>query len=112
MIDVSSTAMFWVLGSGAPWRDLPECYGPYTTCYNRFVRWRGELAYGGRPFHQSGLLAPAGAGLSLNNEDAQAKACRIGCVASQTNGPASRPGHLSLWWSAPGQAQPSALQYR
>ena len=30
----------WVLRSGAPWRDLPECYGPCTTCYNRFVRWR------------------------------------------------------------------------
>jgi Putative transposase of IS4/5 family (DUF4096) len=24
----------------APWRDLPEAFGPYTTCYNRFVRWR------------------------------------------------------------------------
>ena len=32
--------IFWVLKSGAPWRDLPERYGPYTTCYNRFVRWR------------------------------------------------------------------------
>ncbi len=32
--------MFWILRSGAPWRDLPERYGPYTTCYNRFVRWR------------------------------------------------------------------------
>ena len=21
-------------------RDLPETFGPYTTCYNRFVRWR------------------------------------------------------------------------
>jgi transposase len=30
----------WVLRSGAPWRDLPHCYGPRTTCYNRFVRWR------------------------------------------------------------------------
>ena len=32
--------IFWVLRSGAPWRDLPKCYGPHTTCYNRFVRWR------------------------------------------------------------------------
>ena len=30
--------IFWVLRSGAPWRDLPKNYGPYTTCYNRFVR--------------------------------------------------------------------------
>ena len=22
--------IFWVLRSGAPWRDLPENYGPYT----------------------------------------------------------------------------------
>src|ERR1700744_6439813 len=32
--------IFWVLRSGAPWRDLPETYSPRTTCYNRFVRWR------------------------------------------------------------------------
>jgi transposase len=32
--------IFWILRSGAPWRDLPEAFGPYTTCYNRFVRWR------------------------------------------------------------------------
>jgi transposase len=32
--------IFWVLRSGAPWRDLPDSYGPPTTCYNRFVRWR------------------------------------------------------------------------
>ncbi|MGY4474513.1 transposase [Bradyrhizobium sp. USDA 3364] len=30
--------IFWVLRSGAPWRDVPEKYGPRTTCYNRFVR--------------------------------------------------------------------------
>src|SRR5437868_6364525 len=34
------SGIFWVLRSGAPWRDLPETYGPRTTCYNRFVRWR------------------------------------------------------------------------
>jgi len=32
--------IFWVLRSGAPWRDLRNAFGPYTTCYNRFVRWR------------------------------------------------------------------------
>jgi transposase len=32
--------IFWVLRSGAPWRDLPDGCGPHTTCYNRFVRWR------------------------------------------------------------------------
>src|SRR5262249_45654108 len=24
--------IFWVLCSGAPWRDLPDSYGPPTTC--------------------------------------------------------------------------------
>src|SRR5215204_5115331 len=32
--------IFWVLRSGAPWRDLPDEFGPYTTCCNRFLRWR------------------------------------------------------------------------
>jgi transposase len=32
--------IFWVSRSEAPWHDLPEMFGPYTTCYNPFVRWR------------------------------------------------------------------------
>ncbi|MGZ3305878.1 MAG: IS5 family transposase [Asticcacaulis sp.] len=32
-------AVFWVLRSGAPRRDLPERYGPHTTAYNRIRRW-------------------------------------------------------------------------
>jgi transposase len=38
--------IFWVLRSGAPCRDLPVCYGPRTTCYNRFVRWRRAGVWG------------------------------------------------------------------
>ena len=34
--------IFWVLRAGAPWRDLPRRYGPYTTAYNRFNRWRKD----------------------------------------------------------------------
>src|ERR1700692_1978590 len=32
-------AIFYVLRTGMPWRDLPERYGPYTTAYNRLHRW-------------------------------------------------------------------------
>ena len=32
--------IFWLLRSGALWRDLPDNFGPYTTFYSRFVRWR------------------------------------------------------------------------
>ena len=32
--------IFWRLRTGSPWAGIPERYGPPTTCYNRFVRWR------------------------------------------------------------------------
>src|SRR4051812_16749661 len=30
----------WILRTGAPWRDLPERYGPWQTVYSRFYRWQ------------------------------------------------------------------------
>ena len=33
-------AVFWILRTGASWRDLPESYGNWATVYRRFVRWR------------------------------------------------------------------------
>jgi transposase len=29
----------WRIRTGAPWRDLPEKYGRWTTIYQRFRRW-------------------------------------------------------------------------
>ncbi len=34
--------ILWRLRTGAPWRDLPSRYGPWQTCYDRFVRWRRD----------------------------------------------------------------------
>lgn len=31
--------MVWIARSGAPWRDLPERYGPWETVYSRFRKW-------------------------------------------------------------------------
>jgi transposase len=36
------SGILWILRTGAPWRDLPECYGPWETVYSRFYRWRQQ----------------------------------------------------------------------
>jgi hypothetical protein len=41
--------IYWHLRSGSPWDEIPDRYGPYTTCYNRFVN-------GGAKLHQPGGL--------------------------------------------------------
>ena len=32
--------VFWVLRTGAPWRDLPPDYGDWKNTHRRFCRWR------------------------------------------------------------------------
>ena len=34
--------IFWVLRSGAWWRDLPERYPSPSTCWRRLMEWEGE----------------------------------------------------------------------
>ena len=40
-------AILWVLRTGAPWRDLPERYGPWSTVASRFYRWRAKGVWQG-----------------------------------------------------------------
>ena len=32
-------AVVWIAKTGAPWRDLPERFGPWKTVFNRFSEW-------------------------------------------------------------------------
>ena len=38
-------AVFWILRTGAPWRDLPPSYGDWKNTHRRFCRWRGSGAW-------------------------------------------------------------------
>ena len=35
-------AVFWILRTGAPWRDLPPDYGKWKATHERFRRWRDD----------------------------------------------------------------------
>lgn len=35
-------AMMWIVRTGAPWRDLPERFGPWRTVYGHFTQWRHD----------------------------------------------------------------------
>ncbi len=35
-------AVFWILRTGAPWRDLPPDYGGWKNTHRRFCRWRDK----------------------------------------------------------------------
>ena len=45
--------IFWVLNSGAQWRDMPERYGRWQTVYGRYRRWVSEGLFDAvlRPLH-------------------------------------------------------------
>jgi transposase len=34
------SGIVWILRTGAPWHDLPACFGSYKTVASRFYRWR------------------------------------------------------------------------
>ncbi len=35
-------AVFWILRTGAPWRNLPPDYGDWKNAHRRFCRWRDK----------------------------------------------------------------------
>lgn len=35
-------AVFWIMRTGAPWRDLPPDYGDWSDTHRRFIRWRDK----------------------------------------------------------------------
>ena len=32
-------AVLWIVRTGAPWRDLPRCFGSWNSTFRRFRRW-------------------------------------------------------------------------
>ena len=55
--------IYWRIRTGSPWADIPERYGPATTCANRFRRWaKIGVPRAGRWRRRSGIAFRGGVG--------------------------------------------------
>ena len=84
---------WWRFRSGATWAEIPERYGPPTTCYNRFVRWRKAGVW-------DRLLAAVSAG--YNGELVMIDST---CMRVHQNGATGKKGEAAIVaWDVPGAA--------
>jgi len=88
--------ILWRFRTGSPWAEIPERYGPPTTCYNRFVRWRKAGVW-------DRLLAAVSAG--FNGELVMIDST---CVRVHQHGATGKKGDLAIMaWDVPGAALPA-----
>lgn len=91
--------IFGALRSSTPWCDLPERYGPRTTCYNRFNRWRkagvwDRLMDAISPAHDGDIQMIDSTSIRAHQRAATAKK-RVQIIVSVAAGAASRPRFTS-----------------
>jgi transposase len=85
--------ILWRFRSGAPWAEVPERYGPSTTCYNRFIRWRKAGVW-------DRLLAAVSAG--FNGELVMIDST---CMRVHQHGATGKKGDPAIMaWDVPGAA--------
>jgi transposase len=101
--------ILWKLRTGAPWRDLPERYGPWKTCHERLRRWtadrtwdkilaRAQVRDDGQPVDW--VVAVAVVRAHQHSAGARKKgAPRAGQAGSSARSSRSRPGKR---WGGPG----------
>jgi len=51
-------AIFWILRTGAPWRDLPAEFGPWSTVWNFFDQWTKDGTFEAMLRRLRGMVVP------------------------------------------------------
>jgi transposase len=103
--------ILWILSSGAPWRDLPERYGPFQTVHRRHLRWRLDGTW---ERVLAGLRAKADArGLidwgRWNVDSTSVRATRHAAGARKKRGPLPMSRKTTHWASAAAVSAPSSM---
>ena len=84
--------ILWIARTGAPWRDLPERYGPWKTCHDRLLTWQAKGLW--NQIFQA-LLAEVDAAGQLDwsqcSIDSTGHPCPPACGGSPSRSGPSRP---------------------
>jgi transposase len=89
--------ILWKVRTGAPWRDLPERYGPWQTCYDRFVRWRRDGTWErllSRVQAKSDVVSDVLVEVSLDSTVVRARQHAAGARCLQSRADAKRGHHI------------------
>lgn len=103
--------ILWTLMTGAPWRDLPRQFGPYTTVHGRFSRWARDGTWARLQASLLGRLHEQG---RLDRElwfidGTCVRATRAAAGAGKKGGPTSRP--TTRWVDHGVASEPRSTSY-
>ena len=93
-------AVLWIARTGAPWRDLPECFGNWNSVWRRFDRWARKGVW---IAVLEVLPDPDVEWLILDSTVIRAYPCAAGAQKKRT-APAARP--ISRWAAAEAGSEP------
>ena len=95
-------ALLWMCRTGAPWRDLPECYGKWITVCRRFNRWSGNGAME-RLFtalQEERIIGVEIRVLAMNSTGVKVHRHAAGAPKKGDPGPSASPGAGGTWSNA------------
>ncbi len=98
--------IYWRLRTGSPWDDIPERYGPPTTCANRFRRW-GKIGVWNRIFEAVSRAYDGDLGAGPRPKGTETKPALGPLPSTRNNQSNGRPGPRQA--SAKGLPRPSRI---
>ena len=100
---ITLNGIFWILNSGAQWRDLPERYGKWQSVYDRYRRWTREGLFD-RILHRLHLELEADGRIDWSVFDVDGSNIRADRSAAGAGKKGAKPSRGTTPWDDPAEA--------
>lgn len=100
---VTLNGIFWILNSGAQWRDMPERYGKWQSVYDRYRRWTREGLFD-RILHRLHLELDDDGRIDWSVFDVDGSNIRADRSAAGAGKKGAKPSPATTPWDDPAEA--------